>query len=546
LKVPPANYAEAKKRPDFHLWDAAVKKELDTLKSMGVYRLSGLPPHRKAIGNRWVFEFKLDGQNTIPKGRLVAKGFHQLPGVDYGSTFAPVAKAASVRMVAAVACLEDWELDCFDATRAFLWGELEEEIYMRLPDGFELPGDFQLPEGCSSVEGIVMRLLRSIYGLKQASRVWYKKFSGILERIGMRKSPSDHGLFTFKEVWRGSLTVCLLVIHVDDGMGGSNSKEFLAWVKARVLEEFGLKDLGPVRKFLGVQFERDRRTRQMWVHQEEYIDALLKDYGMLDCNPVLTPMDSASPFGTENDAQPHIPDLTNAYQTMMGKLLFLSIFSRPDITYAVNRLTQYNSKPEPKHLAAAKRVLRYLKGTRSFHIHYGRVEGVGDPKTNRLQKHGGLTDLTGFSDSDWAGEEGRVSVSGYVWFYAGCLLDWSSRKQKSVALSSTEAEYMALSAAVQNGIWLRASLDQAHVSLGKSTHIRVDNQGAISLATNSSQHSRSKHIDIRYHFIREHIESGTFCIDWVPGTLNTADIFTKPLDRILHRAHSEALGLTVR
>jgi hypothetical protein len=179
-------------------------------------------------------------------------------------------------------------------------------------------------------------------------------------------------------------------------------------------------------------------------------------------------------------------------------------------------------------------------------MHFGRREGQADAKVTRLKKYGGVEDLVGFSDSDWAGEEGRVSVSGYAWFYAGSLIDWSSRKQKSVALSSMEAEYMAISAAAQNGLWLRTSLAQAHIPLGETTRICVDNQGAISLASNSSQHPHSKHIDIRYHFIREHIEAGTFRMEWVPGTLNSADILMKPLDRILHQSHVAALGLVAR
>jgi hypothetical protein len=200
-------------------------------------------------------------------------------------------------------------------------------------------------------------------------------------------------------------------------------------------------------------------------------------------------MDSESPFGSASDAHPHVSDLTSAYQTLMGKLLFLAIFSRPNIMYTVNRLTQHNSKPEPCHFTAAKRVLRYLKGTKTLWMHYGCAEGLEDPKTSRLKKHGGADDLMGFSDLDWVGEEGRVSVSSYALHYKGCLINWSSRKQKSVALSSTEAEYMALSASIQNGLWLRSLLAQAHVPMGELTHICIDNQGAIALPTNSSQHS---------------------------------------------------------
>ena len=175
LKVPPATYSEAMHRPDFDVWEGTVVKELNTLQSMGVYALTHLPPGCKAIGNRWVFELKIDGDSLVQKGRLVAKGFHQIPHVDFGKTFAPVAKTASIRLVAALACQHGWHLQCFDATRAFLWGELEEELFMALPDGFRLHKDTHLPEGCVDESGLVMRLLRSIYGLKQASNIWYKK-----------------------------------------------------------------------------------------------------------------------------------------------------------------------------------------------------------------------------------------------------------------------------------------------------------------------------------------------------------------------------------
>ena len=544
LRVPPATFREALQRPDFHVWEDVVSKELTVLKDMHVYSLARLPPGRKAIGNRWVFEHKRDGDDLIPKGRLVAKGFAQIPGIDFGRTFAPVAKSASVRLVAAVACKSGWLLECFDATRAFLWGDLEEELYMKIPDGFVLPSGVSLPAGCDSLSEVVMHLWKSIYGLKQASRVWYIKLRGVLERIGLSRSEADHALFVYNGDWQGEGVHCLLVVHVDDGMAGCNSRTFLDHVKDNILTEFGLKDLGPVRKFLGVEFERSPSTFELWLHQGEYIDTLLADYGLSDCHSAPTPMDATHPFGRDTDDFPNTPDLKTAYQTLMGRLLFLSLFTRPDITLAVNRLAQHNADPLPRHLGSAKRVLRYLKGTRDLWMHFGGM--TNDAKGTRLVRHGGIEGLVGFSDSDWAGEEDRVSVSGYSWFYNGCLVDWGSKKQRTVALSSTEAEYMALSLSIQGGLWFRSSLNQARIGHSSPTALNVDNEGAISLTSNASQHGRTKHIDIKYHFIREHISSGAFTILWIPSALNTADIFTKPLPLPLFQSHRDALGLTSR
>ncbi len=544
LRIPPATFLEAMRRPDFHVWEGVVSKELAVLKDMGVYSLCKLPAGRKAIGNRWVFEHKIEGDELIPKGRLVAKGFSQVPGVDFGRTFAPVAKSASVRMVAAVACRRGWLLECFDATRAFLWGDLEEELYMKVPAGFVLPEGVSLPTGCSSLSSVVFRLWKSIYGLKQASRVWYIKLRGVLERIGLARSEADHALFIFCGDWQGEGVHCLLVVHVDDGMAGCNSRPFLDHVKDSILTEFGLKDLGPVRKFLGVEFERSPSTFDLWLHQGEYIDTLLADYDLSDCHPALTPMDATHPFGRETDSFPDVPNIKTSYQALMGRLLFLSLFTRPDITLAVNRLAQQNAEPSPRHFASARRVLRYLKGTRDLRMHFG--NNPSNPKGLRLDQHGGSEGLVGFSDSDWAGEDDRMSISGYSWFYGGCLVDWGSKKQRTTALSSTEAEYMALSLSIQGGLWLRSSLDQARVGCSLSTALNVDNKSAISLASNASLHGRAKHIDIKYHFIREHIANGTFTILWIPSALNTADIFTKPLSPPLFQTHREALGLTSR
>ena len=247
MTIPPANHREAMMRSDADEWKRVEEKELGMLKSMGVYVEEVLPEGRKAIGNRWVFEFKLDpdGGPVIPKARLVAQGFSQVPFIDYDATFAPVAKSVSVRFVAVYSSLNGWHLKCFDATRAFLWGDLTKTIYMRYPPGYVSP---------SGLDG-VWRLLKSLYGLKQANLVWYNLLRKVLEALGFVRSEFDHAVFVYKREWRGEAVHCLLAMHVDDGMAGSTSIQFLTFIKGEIKMAFGIKDLGPLKNFLGVQFE---------------------------------------------------------------------------------------------------------------------------------------------------------------------------------------------------------------------------------------------------------------------------------------------------
>ena len=495
------------------------------LKSMGVYVDEELPEGRKAIGNRWVFEFKLDvdGGPPIYKACLVSQGFSQVPFVDYNATFAPVAKSASVRFVAVHSALHSWHLECFDATRAFLWGDLTRTIYMRYPPGYMSP---------KNIRG-VWRLLKSLYGLKQASLIWYRLLRKVLESLGFSRSEFDHAVFVYKRLWSGEDVHCLLAMHVDDGLAGCTSSDFLTFIKGEIKKAFGIKDLGPLRTFLGVQFERNLETCELWIHQEMFIDSLLLEYELTNCNAVKTPLDPDHPLGMPTDLHAPTANLTHTFQRLVGSLLFLQTCSRPDISFAVLLLSQHCSSPEPRHFAAAKRVLRYLKGTRSYRLHYG----------------GASQDLplSGLSDADWAGDKkDRASTSGFVWSLGGGPISWSAKKQNCVALSTTEAEYVALTRAIQEGIWLRQSLNQFHIDSPQPLIVSTDNNSAKSLSVNDSNHGKAKHIDIRYHFIRSHIESGSFVVNHVPGVDNTADIFTKPLSRLIFQSHVARLRLSAR
>ncbi len=333
MTTPPANHCEAMLGSDVEEWKKVEDKELEILKSMGVYVDEKLSEGRKVIGNRWVFEFKLDadGGPPIHKARLVAQGFSQVPFVDYNTTFVPVAKSASVRFVAVHSALYSWHLECFDATRAFLWGYLTHTIYMRYPPGYTLP------EGLRGV----WCLLKSLYGLKQASLIWYKLLQKVLELLGFICSKFDHAVFVYKHLWEGKEVHCLLAMHVDDSLAGCTSMDFLMFIKREIKKAFGI--LGPLRTFLGVQFECNLETCELWIHQEMFIDSLLLEYELTDCNAVKTPLDQDHPLGQSTDLHTPIDNLTHSFQRLVGSLLFLQTCSRPNISFAVLLLSQYCS-----------------------------------------------------------------------------------------------------------------------------------------------------------------------------------------------------------
>jgi hypothetical protein len=521
MKIPPATYEEAMLHSDRLEWLTAMKKELGIMTEMKVYKLTSLPEGRRAIGNWWVLEFKEDDKGgPVFKARLVAQGFSQIPGIDYGATFALVIKTASLRLIAVIACKNGWDLNSFDAKRAFLWGVLKEELYMRQPKGFE-EGDWRIQ---------VWRMLRTIYGLKQSAMEWYEEVRAVMTELGFSHCAVDHTVFLFDKVLSSTHTICIIGFHVDDGLGTSNSSPFLAFIKQKIDQRFRIKDMGPVRKCLGIQFECDLATHQLWMHQGEYITYLLNEYGLLNCNPVRLPLDSHHPFGKLHDTHDDIENLPSKFRKLIRELLYLAVCTCPDISYAVNSLAQHNSNPSLAHFAAAKRLLHYISGTQNLQLHYGGA---------RVNEG-----LHAYCNADWASSPvDHLSISGYVWFFTGGFIAHVSKKQTTHALSSTKAEYMAVTHVIQEGLWLKSLLVQLHVPLAFPILIYMDNTGAISLSTEARNHIHSKHIDICYLFIREHIKEGTFLLKWVPSHMNTADIFTKALAQPLFEKHLPGLRL---
>ena len=496
-------------------WREAWVSEVDSLVRNETWVLTTLPVGREPIGSRWLFKRKDDGRY---KARLVAKGYSQKAGLDYTDTFAPVAKFNSLRSLLALVCENDWELEGMDVKTAFLHSELEETVFMEIPDG--LHTDIALSNK-SSLERIVCRLTKSIYGLKQSPRTWYGKINKFFIDHGFQRSEHDHNVYIH------SIFKLVLLLYVDDLVIASPSAEDVSWVQDLLHEEFEMTDLGPLTSFLGMEIRRSRPGRTLHLSQSKYIATILERHGMSTCALVSTPADPH--IRLQKSLPEDQADSMNQqrYQSAVGSLMYAMIGTRPDIAYAVSAISQYSTNPGAAHWTAVRRIFRYLAGTQTLGLRYG------------------AGDCPGYTDADWGTGEDRKSIGGYAFLINGAAVAGMSKKQASVALSSTEAEYMALTQGVKESLWLGELLHDIEALQHQQAirQIQCDNQGAIALTKNPEYHARTKHIDIQFHFIRQHVESETIKLVYCPTYEMTADIFTKPLPRPLFRKHVLGLGL---
>lgn len=522
-KQPPKNLTQARTSTESANWESAMIEELASLREKGTGVLTPLPPGRKAVGSRWVYAYKYDegGQITRHKARLVAQGFSQIEGLDYTETFAPVAKYDTARALLSMVAKHDLELDQMDVKTAFLNGDLDEDIYMKQPPGFE---DAEYPDW-------VWKLLKAIYGLKQSGRQWNKTLDEFLRKEGFNfvRSEADYSLYVLckddKVIW--------LLVYVDDMLLASNCRKFLDGFKGEMSKRFEMKDLGEARHFLGMHIKRDRTKRLLTIDQTSFLEQILTEAKMSDCRPVGTPMvpgvslSKATAPLTETEAQQfaHIP-----YARVIGKLNFAMRISRPDIAYAVSTLSKFLSNPGVEHYQQLHHLLRYIRGTAHLSLNFG------------LSDEG----LIGYSDSDFASDkDDSRSIGGYVYYLFGSPISWRSQKQPIVATSSTEAEYIALSNATREQIHLSQLLHDFGLdpSLVTPTILYGDNNGSRALTKNPHFHDRAKHIRVRYHFIRDLINDGIIVIPYIPTHDMIADIFTKSLPRKVFRGHRYSLAL---
>jgi transposase InsO family protein len=496
----PATVEEALASPEKIEWMSAMEKEMNSLYANEVYDLVELPKGRRVVGSKWVFKRKMNADGSVEryKARLVAQGFSQKPGLDYDETFSPVVRLESLRTMIALAVQNDMKLHQMDVTTAFLNGILKEEVYMKQPEGFITKGQ----------EHLVCNLKRSIYGLKQSPRCWNSALDDSLKKMGFVQTASDPCLYVSSE---GDLF--MIGVHVDDIILAGKSNRRIAEVKEDLAHRFEVKDMGELHYFLGLKVVQGKNC--VWIGQPGYVDSILQKFGMENAKSIDTPIDASVKLVKATEESDNVDQVL--YQSAVGSLLYLSIGTRPDITYAVSSVGRFCAKPTKQHWMAVKRIMRYLKGTLNFGL---------------LYKKSGLKDCIGYSDSDWAGDiDDRRSTSGYLFLISGTAISWRSKKQTCVALSTAEAEYMALASAAQEAIWLRQLVTDLRNEPTEPTLILEDNQAAICIAKDPQFHGRAKHIDIKYHFIREQVNNGTVELRYCRTDDMTADMLTKGLSR---------------
>jgi len=511
-------FTEATKGEESHLWREAIASEMDSLRKNQTWVLVPRSEAHNLLSSKWVFKRKEtitdSGAHSLKhKARLVTRGFQQKYGVDYEETYAPVVKFCTLRMLFAMVVHHQLHCDQMDVKTAFLYGELEQDIYMEQPEGFVDP----------KRPGHVCKLQKALYGLKQAPRQWHAKIDAFLiDELHFQSSPYDPCLYV--QYQKGSMVI--IALYVDDLVLACSDRQLLDWLKEEFCKRFEMKDCGEVRVCLGLEIVRDTSKVTLHLSQQRYVDKVLERFDMTDAKPVVTPMHTQI---SAADIEGELVDST-LYRSAVGSLMYLAVGTRPDIAFAVGRLAQHVEKPTKSLWVAVKRVLRYIAGTRSVGILY--------------QGSISLTPIA-YSDSDWGGcTLNRKSTSGYVFLMAGGAVSWKSKKQGCVAQSSSEAEYMALSAAVKEAIWLSNLVGFSSAATEPSPIlINVDNQGSIKMAKNDASGTRTKHIDIQYHFVRDSLAEGLFSIDYCPTSEMAADLLTKPLARTLLEKFKNTIGL---
>ena len=504
-------------------WKQATDSEYESLLKNNTWDLVELPEGKNVVGCKWVFKVKrnADGSVSRYKARLVAQGYSQEAGLDYDEVFAPVARYSSIRSVLAIANKLDLEVHQMDVKTAFLNGDLENEIYMEQPEGYV---DREQSE-------MVCKLRKSLYGLKQSARCWNITMDRFLKVSGYKQSTADPCIYSKSECKAGkNQSLMIIALYVDDIVLATNDVELLKAEKAMLKQQFEMEDQGEIHYCLGMAIKRDRVAKILTINQKAYFEDTLKRFGMYDCKPVATPMEPGKRYERLADGEKSVN--LREYQSAIGSLIYASIATRPDLSSAVGVLSQFMSNPGPEHWTGVKRIFRYIKGT----IDYGlKFKASNDDKIN----------LYGFADADWAGDvTTRKSTSGYVFQVAGATISWKTKRQSVVALSSTEAEYVSLCSAAQETIWLRSLLASIGFKQSEATILYEDNQGAMALSKNPKSHSRTKHIDIKYHYIREAVEKKDIELVYCPTDEMVADILTKGLPKPKFEELRSSMGVS--
>lgn len=494
-----------------------MEAEIATLEKNNTWTAVNKPDKVPIIDCKWVYKVKRDQNDKVKfKARLVARGFTQSYGENYWETYAPVVKNSTVRLLMAIAVENNYEIGQIDVRSAYTNSVLNEEIYMSQPEGF------------NSGDGKVLKLNKSLYGLKQSGHEWNKCINDyIVNGLSFNRLKSDPCVYE-----KGSTVAdkVIIIIYVDDMLIMSACKSKIEKTKAQISRRFDIDDIGEATKYLGLEIKRS--TSGMILHQTAFTNELLREYNMDQCNSVKTPLDPGMKLlncekETCSDKCEELIDSTS-YRRIIGKLLYLAGSTRPDIMFAISNLSRFNTRPHSMHMQCVKHVLRYLKGTLNY--------GLSFKKTGES--------LYGYADADWAScIIDRRSYTGYVFILGGCPISWESRKQQTVALSSTEAEYMALCSASKEALFLHKVLNELKEDRLCVAPLKLycDNRGAICISNNVGYNARTKHIDLKHYFIKDLVTNKEIQLEHVRTQEMLADIFTKPLNFVKHDINMKAI-----
>lgn len=494
-------YEEAVNGTEKQNWKKAIEDEKQSLEKNEVWDCVKLSEvnGKKVLTSKWVFKVKDDGRY---KARLVVRGCQQEYGIDYEETFSPVINTSALRIMFKIAAMKNYKIKKFDIKTAFLYGELKnEEIYMKLPEGY------------TEIKNKLCKLKKALYGLKQAPLRWNEYFKEFLKKKGLLSLKTEQCIFKNKS---GTL---ILAIYVDDGMIIGESEEEINDLLDGLKEKFEMVEYKKVTTFLGIEITQNEEGIK--ISQGKYTGNILNKFRMEEAKPANTPMTSnkVEKEANRNEKYP--------YREVVGSLLYLTNKTRPDIAYAVNYGSRKIENPTDQDVQNVKQIMKYLKSTKEEGIIYKRKEDTFE--------------LIAYSDADFAGdEETRKSTTGYVVYFGEGPISWCSRKQPIVALSSTEAEYIAAADCVKELLYLKSLIEEL-LEIEVKVTLNVDNQSAIRIIKNGQFNRRSKHIDVRYHFISEKVNDGIIKIKYCATEEQIADIFTKPLGKCKFKKHKNCL-----
>ena len=426
--------------------------------------------------------------------------------MDYNETYAPVTRLETIRLIFGIAVEKDWEIRQVDIKSAYLYGDLDEEIFMKPPPGYDVP------------RGSVLHLKKALYGLKQAGRQWYRELKSTLTKFGLTEVPCDPHTFICHKMVKGKKCTLIIPIYVDDLLPVGDkvlTDEFETWIGSY----YDVTVIGDASYFLGIRVTctRDADIPALYLDQIHYTRIILDRFNVQGDRGPNTPLPLDESELIPNTGQATRTQI-HGYQRCIGSLMYLMMGTHPDIAYAVGKLSRFVSNPSDAHFAALNRTLFYINNTNHFYLKFIR------------RNNGSAINPEGYVNSDYAGDRSNCrSVSGYVFFIADCTFSWHSKQQSVVATSSAEAEYIALFEATQQILWLNSMYQQFGLTLLDPIEIYCNLQSALAMAKGEHVHKAAKHIDVKIHAVRERVTRKQFAPLWISTLENVADVMTKSL-----------------